>query len=184
MTDFRPESVSSERYQLPAGGAVLLAAVRDRARLDNALGSERCAVRRTGVNHATSGNDRDQVTGPGHNLICAVVSRELDGIVEVKQVTVDDDRIWILFDDADFVLRVAAAESGSLAVHWMVAVRETPPKLGTWWTSWRSRPGHTDELVAEVLRARRRIRCMLDDHSLGVKASVRRPQSLSDPATT
>lgn len=136
------------------------------------------------MNHATSGNDLDQVTGLGHNVILAVVSRELDGVAEVKQVTVDDDRIWILFDDADFVLRVAAVESGSLAVHWMVAVRETPPKLGTWWTSWRSRPGHTGELVAEVLRARTRFRRMLDDHSPGLTASGRRPQSLSDPAMT
>ncbi len=115
------------------------------------------------MTHPTSGHGVDQVTGRGDEHVLVALSRELDRVVDVKEVSLDGDRMWILFDNADFVLRAVAAAPGTLEVQWTAAVRETPPNLGTWWTDWRSRHASTDDLVAELLRARSRISRMLDD---------------------
>jgi len=136
------------------------------------------------VTHPTSGQGPDQVTGRGDEHVLAALSRELDRVVDVKEVSVDGDRMWILFDNADFVLRAVAAAPGTLEVQWTAAVRETPPNLGTWWTDWRTRHASTDDLVAEVLRARSWIRRMLDDQPQGLGRYGRRLQCVSDPAAT
>jgi hypothetical protein len=120
------------------------------------------------VTHPIGGSGVDEVTERGGEEVLAALSRELDRVVDVEQVNVDGDRLWILFDNTDFVLRTAATAPGTLEVRWMAAVRETPPNLGTWWTEWRSRHASTDDLVAEVLRARSRIRRMLDDQPPGL----------------
>jgi hypothetical protein len=122
--------------------------------------------------------------GRGEEDVLVALSRELDRVVDVEQVSVDGDRLWILFDNADFVLRAVAAAPGTLEVHWTAAVRETPPNLGTWWTEWRSRHASTDDLVAEVLRARSRIRRMLDAGPPRLVWYGRRPSCVGDPAAT
>ncbi len=129
------------------------------------------------MTHPTSGQGPDQVTGRGDEHVLAALSRELDRVVDVKEVSVDGDRMWILFDNADFVLRAVAAAPGTLEV-------QTPPNLGTWWTDWRSRHASTDDLVAELLRARSWIRRMLDDQPQGLGRYGRRLQCVSDPAAT
>jgi len=121
------------------------------------------------VTHPISGPGIDEVTGRGDEAVLASLSRELDRVVDVEQVSVEGDRLWIRFDNADFVLRAVAAETATLEVQWTAVVRETPPNLGTWWTEWRSRHASTDDLVAEVLRARSRIRRMLDDQRPGLR---------------
>jgi hypothetical protein len=120
------------------------------------------------VTHPIGGSGVDEVTQRGGEDPLAALSRELDRVVDVEHVSVDGDRLWILFDNADFVLRTVATAPGTLEVRWTAAVRETPPNLGTWWTEWRSRHASTDDLVAEVLRARSRIRRMLDDQRPGL----------------
>jgi hypothetical protein len=122
------------------------------------------------VTHPINGHGVDQVTGRGDEHVLAALSRELDRVVDVKEVSVDGDRMWILFDDADFVLRAVAGPPGTLEVQWTAAVRERPPNLGTWWTDWRSRHASTDDLVAELLRARSWIRRMLDDQPARTRA--------------
>jgi hypothetical protein len=116
------------------------------------------------VTHPISGPGVDEVTRRGDGDVLAALSRELDRVVGVEQVSVDGDRLWILFDNADFVLRAVSAAPGTLEVQWTAAVRETSPNLGTWWTEWQSRHASTDDLVAEVLRARSRIHRMLKQH--------------------
>jgi hypothetical protein len=121
---------------------------------------------------------------PSTDHVLAALSRELDRVVDVKEVSVDGDRMWILFDNADFVLRAVAAAPGTLEVQWTAAIRETPPNLGTWWTDWRSRHASTDDLVAEVLRARSWIRRMLDDQPQALGRYGRHRQCVSDSAAT
>jgi hypothetical protein len=136
------------------------------------------------VTHPISGPGVDEVTERGDEDVLAALSREVDRVVDVKEVSVDGDRLWILFENADFVLRAVAAAPGTLEVQWTAAVRETPPNLGTWWTDWRSRHASTDDLVAELLRAHSRIRRMLDDQPPGLGRYGGRLQSVSDPAAT
>ena len=132
------------------------------------------------MTHPISGPGVDEVTECGDEDVLAALSREVDRVVDVKEVSVDGDRLWILFENADFVLRAVAAAPGTLEVQWTAAVRETPPNLGTWWTDWRSRHASTDDLVAELLRAHSRIRRMLDDQPPGLGRYGRRLQSVSD----
>jgi hypothetical protein len=136
------------------------------------------------VTHPTSGQAPDQVTGRGDEHILSALSRDFQRVVDVKEVSVDGDRMWILFDNADFVLRSVATAPGTLQVRWTAAVRETPPNLGTWWTEWRSRHASADDLVAELLRARSWIRRMLDDRQPGLGRYDRRLQCVGDPAAT
>jgi hypothetical protein len=136
------------------------------------------------VTHPTGCEGPDQVTAGGDEHVLAALSRELARVVGVKEVSVDGDRMWILFDNADFVLRAVAAAPGTLEVQWTAAVRETPPNLGTWWTDWRSRHASTDDLVAEVLRARSWIRRMLDDQPQALGRYGRCLHSLRDISTT
>jgi len=133
------------------------------------------------VTHPISGPGVDEVTGRGDEDVLASLSRELERVVDVEQVSFDGDRLWIRFDNADFVLRAVAAETATLEVQWTAVVRETPPNLGTWWTEWRSRHASTDDLVAEVLRARSRIRRMLDDQPPELGQYGIRPASVGDP---
>ena len=136
------------------------------------------------MTHPIGGSGVDEVTERSGEEVLVALSRELDRVVDVKEVSVDGDRMWILFDNADFVLRAVAAAPGTLEVQWTAAVRETPPNLGTWWTDWRSRHASTDDLVAEVLRARSWIRRMLDDQPQALGRYGRRLHSLRDISAT
>jgi hypothetical protein len=132
------------------------------------------------VKESINGRTVDQARSDGSAPLLRELCSGLAQLLDAERVEVVGDRVCVLFDNADFVLRPITGESGVLEVHWTVTVRESPPNLGTWWTDWRSRHERTTELTTEVAAARTRIRRMLVDHATGVQLPRAATTSTSD----
>jgi hypothetical protein len=92
-------------------------------------------------------------------------------------VEVSGDRVWVLFPESDFAIRLPVGPDGRTRLSFSAALRAPEPSLETWWDQWLVDPdGHdlTAEVLDEVLAVRGRFLRMLADptrHSSGCASS-------------
>jgi hypothetical protein len=93
------------------------------------------------------------------------------GLAECSQVEVEGDRLWVLFPESDFAVRIdPTGADATTRVSISAAVRAPAPSLETWWCEWTLACTGRDlcaDLGAEITRRRRRYVQMLQERFMG-----------------
>jgi|GEM_PF-5644012 len=89
------------------------------------------------------------------------------GLPDDCRVDCDEDRLWVLFTESDFLIQSGPGDDDN-TVHltFTVTVRAPAPSLETWWDKWTVTAGrdHQFEVARqEVINGRNMILRMLDD---------------------
>lgn len=90
------------------------------------------------------------------------------GLLEDCRIELNEDQMWVLFPESDFVVRTRPVAGADHAVRlkFSVAVRAPEPSLETWWDKWSVTIDRSDQVAVvrrEILAGRKEILQMLED---------------------
>ncbi|MCD2113501.1 hypothetical protein LQ384_20530 [Rhodococcus rhodochrous] len=105
-------------------------------------------------------------------------------LLEDCRIEINEDQMWVLFPESDFVVRTRPVEGSDHAVRlkFSVAVRAPEPSLETWWDKWSVTTDRDNQVAVvrrEILAGRREILQMLEDR-FDVRSSVANSVSIGD----